>query len=138
MEKSKKFFYIYLPFIFLSLLIHFLLFVNINSCKVFNTGFAFGIGDGMGLTTSVIINIVTILMVMLGGIFIKGYRYPLLLIFLLSIGNLTDRLYGGVCDYIDISKLLSFKIPIFNLLDLGIVIGICLIIIDIIKDIWKK
>ena len=49
------------------------------------------------------------------------------------IGNLIDRmLYGYVIDFLDF-KIFNFNYPVFNIADIGIVIGILLLIIAIFK-----
>lgn len=49
------------------------------------------------------------------------------------LGNLSDRLiYGYVKDFIDII-IFRYDFPVFNIADIGIVIGVILLIISIIK-----
>lgn len=49
------------------------------------------------------------------------------------IGNLVDRIiHGYVIDYLSF-RILGYDFPVFNLADMGIVIGIMLLIIEIIR-----
>ena len=51
-----------------------------------------------------------------------------------ALGNLIDRIiYGYVIDFIDI-YIFSYDYPIFNIADIGVVIGIILILITSIKE----
>ena len=141
MKRNKDFHkYISIFFTLLFLLLHFFIFVRTNNCKVLNTGFAFGIGGDINLKYSLRISMSLITLIVLGILLFKEYIYRdvLIGILILSTGNFMDRIFGGICDYISLPKILFFHIPVFNLLDLGIVLGTCVIFIDIIRNIWKK
>ena len=54
-----------------------------------------------------------------------------------AIGNLIDRIiYGYVIDFLDF-YILGYDYPIFNIADIGIVIGIILLLISVGKDVLK-
>lgn len=58
-------------------------------------------------------------------------RYGIVLTFAGLVGNLTDRLYlGYVRDFIDFI-IFGYDFPIFNIADMGVVIGVLLIILDL-------
>ncbi len=61
-------------------------------------------------------------------------RYGLALLLGGALGNLTDRLrYGQVVDFLD------FRVwPVFNIADMAIVVGVCLLLWDLIKDSGDK
>ena len=61
-------------------------------------------------------------------------RYGLALVVGGALGNLVDRLrFGKVVDFLD------FRVwPVFNLADSAIVIGVCLLTLDFLKDSVKK
>jgi signal peptidase II len=61
-------------------------------------------------------------------------RYGLGLVVGGALGNLVDRLrFGRVIDFLD------FRVwPVFNLADSAIVIGVCLLILEFLKDAAKK
>jgi len=141
MKRSRNFYkYIYIPFVLTLLFVHFFVFVRTSNCRVLNIGFAFGIGESINPEYSLIISMVSILLVIFGIPFLTKYVHKNVLtgVLILSIGNFVDRIYGGVCDYIHPPKVLFFSVPVFNLLDLGIVLGVCLIFVNIMEDIWRK
>ena len=141
MKKNRNLYkYIYISVAFFLLFTHFFFFVRLHNCEVINTGFAFGIGNNVDIRYSLIITLSSICFLVLGIIFLKEYipRDILIGILILSIGNSVNRILGGVCDYISFPNIVSFNLPLFNLLDLGIVLGMCLIFVGIIKNIWKK
>lgn len=104
---------------------------------ILNPGAAFGL---MAYQTPLL---VTVTVIMLAGV-IVGYRrirggspllrYGLSLIVGGALGNLADRLrYGQVVDFLD------FRVwPVFNLADTAIVIGACLLVLELVKDRPKK
>jgi signal peptidase II len=104
---------------------------------ILNPGAAFGL---MAYQTPLL---VAVTVIMLAGV-IVGYgriragspllRYGLSLIVGGALGNLADRLrYGQVVDFLD------FRVwPVFNLADTAIVIGACLLALELIKDRPKK
>jgi len=66
--------------------------------------------------------------------FVKEKSLGLFLIFIGGLANVVDRLiYGFVIDYIYI-----FPIPVFNLADLYINLGIILLLIKFVKVIWIR
>lgn len=113
------------------ILLHFLYFVRCNECKILNTGFAFGLIEGIDLKYAVLIYILCIIVILV----LKKKADIFLLIWtaVLSGGIFIERINGGVCDYISLPCF-----PVFNLLDAGIVINMFLIFAGIIKNIWKK
>lgn len=100
---------------------------------ILNPGAAFGL---MAYQTTFF---VAVTVIMLAGVAV-GYRFicaerPMLryglgLIVGGALGNLTDRLrFGQVVDFLD------FRVwPVFNLADTAIVIGACLLILEVLKD----
>ncbi|HBC92581.1 MAG TPA: signal peptidase II [Pelotomaculum sp.] len=104
---------------------------------ILNPGAAFGL---MAYQTPLL---VAVTVIMLAGV-IVGYgriraggpllRYGLSLIVGGALGNLADRLrYGQVVDFLD------FRVwPVFNLADTAIVIGACLLALELVKDRPKK
>ena len=116
--------------IVLLLSVHFLLFVRSNNCIVSNTGFAFGIAGEYSSQLSFIISIFAIFFVIGMLSFFKEIRKEYLIyLLILSLGNIFDRLFNGICDYIQI-----FKFPVFNLLDLGIILILIAVFADIIRN----
>ena len=114
----------------LLLIFHFFLFVRNDLCLISNTGFAFSIGTELSVRISFILSAISIvLVILLFKIFKEVKREYLVFVLILSMGNILDRIFGGVCDYIKIS---SF--PIFNLLDIGIMFFLAIIFIDIIRN----
>ena len=135
--RKRNSFLQYLPILISAILlcIHFLFFTRNEKCLALNEGLAFGL---FSLQSQTLVNIISIssfaLFLISALLSVKRIQKSLLfMIAFLSLGNIFDRVGDGVCDYIAISSL-----PVFNLLDLGIVIGICLIIADIIWEIWKE
>lgn len=102
---------------------------------VINDGAAFSILEGKQLFLSILG--IVVLGALIYNIFkekLNNYKviYYSLLISGIS-GNLFDRIiYKGVIDYFDF-KIFNFSAPIFNLADSFIVIGVCLIIIEVIR-----
>lgn len=104
---------------------------------ILNPGAAFGL---MAYQTPLL---VTVTAIMLIGVAV-GYRhiragspllrYGLSLIVGGALGNFVDRLrYGHVVDFLD------FRVwPVFNLADTAIVIGACLLVLELVKDRPKK
>ena len=134
-RRSNLYKYIYISLTIILLVVHFVFFVRINSCEVSNTGFAFGILNSTDSIYPILISISMLVLIFLTILLIrKTFNIlPLASILLLSMGIFFDKISNGVCDYI---SFLNF--PVFNLLDLGIVLNICLIFAGIIKNIWKK
>jgi signal peptidase II len=55
-----------------------------------------------------------------------------------AIGNVVDRIrFGAVADFIDVSRLLYFP-WIFNVADSAITIGICLLLVDMLRQDGKE
>jgi signal peptidase II len=76
----------------------------------------------------VLIGLVTIILFTKFNKVNKTTIVSLVLVIAGGIGNLVDRIFRGyVIDYIDINQL--FKYPIFNFVDICVVVGITLIII---------
>jgi signal peptidase II len=104
---------------------------------ILNPGAAFGL---MAYQTPLLVAVTVILLV---GVAV-GYRricaggpllrYGLSLVVGGALGNLVDRLrYGHVVDFLD------FRVwPVFNLADMAIVIGACLLTLELIKEGKKK
>lgn len=104
---------------------------------IMNPGAAFGL---LAHQTSLF---VTVTVLLVAGVLL-GYRklppgrnllrYGLGLVLGGALGNLADRLrFGRVVDFLD------FRVwPIFNLADTAIVIGACLLVWELLKDIEKK
>lgn len=100
---------------------------------ILNPGAAFGL---MAYQTPLLVAVAVILLlgVIVGyrRIQVEGplFRYGLSLIVGGALGNLVDRLrYGHVVDFLD------FRVwPVFNLADTAIVLGACLIILQLLKD----
>jgi lipoprotein signal peptidase len=134
-KRNNIYKYIYFLCVVLLIFLHFFCFEKTGYCSTLNTGFAFGLMNTLDSKYIVLISIIVLLVLSAGIIFFRqSYKMFLLLgIFVLSLGIFLDRIYGGVCDYISI---LNF--PVFNLLDIGITVSICLILAGIMKDIWKK
>lgn len=100
---------------------------------ILNPGAAFGL---MAYQTPLLVAVAVVLLVGVAvgyrRIQAEGpfFRYGLSLIVGGALGNLVDRLrYGHVIDFFD------FRVwPVFNLADTAIVIGACLIILQLIKE----
>lgn len=105
-----------------------------------NTGYAFGIG-----TNNILIVIILNIMILLCIIKLIKHKkesvyFPILIGLILTlaggVSNLIDRIFRGyVIDFIDVNVL---NYPNFNIADISIVIGIFLLIIFIIKSLFKK
>lgn len=55
-----------------------------------------------------------------------------------AIGNLIDRIvYGYVIDFLDF-YILGYDFPIFNVADIGIVVGIILLLVSMILEVYKN
>lgn len=55
-----------------------------------------------------------------------------------AIGNLIDRIvYGYVIDFLDF-YILGYDFPIFNIADIGIVVGIILLLVSMILEVYKN
>lgn len=141
MKRSRDLYrYINIFLVFILLFIHFFVFARTDNCEALNSGFAFGIGGDIIIEYSLVISLISITFLILGIFFLERYihRDILIGVLILSIGNVIDRGLGGVCDYIHLPDIFLFPIPIFNLLDLGIVLGMCLVFVGIIRNIWKR
>jgi len=134
-RRSNIYKYIYVAYILISVVIHFVFFEFGKRCLVSNNGFAFGFLQNTKLIYVILISIlvVSILVVSLFLCKRETRKYLLIGVLILAIGNILDRVLNGVCDYISISSLIGSSFPIFNLLDLGIVLSMFLIFIDIMK-----
>ena len=97
-----------------------------------NTGGAFSIGTG---NTNILIglNMILILAVIIAKKFLpKMSSIGTCFIISGGISNLLDRIIRGmVIDYIDITRFIN--IPIFNLADILITLGVSLLVIQILK-----
>lgn len=104
---------------------------------VHNTGAAFSIlSDNIPL----LIGIALIALILIYYFLIKNHILSKLDIIIYSlliggiIGNLLDRIiHGYVIDYLSV-KIFSYDFPIFNLADIGIVISVCLLALQTIKE----
>jgi signal peptidase II len=134
-RRSNIYKYIYIPYILISVVIHFVFFEFNKKCTVSNNGFAFGFLQDTKLIYVILISVlvVSILVVSLFLCKRETMKYLLIGILILAIGNILDRVLNGVCDYISISSIINFSFPLFNLLDLGIVLSMFFIFIDIMK-----
>jgi signal peptidase II len=55
-----------------------------------------------------------------------------------AIGNVIDRIrFGAVADFIDVRRLLYFP-WIFNIADSAITVGICLLLVDMLRQDGKE
>lgn len=55
-----------------------------------------------------------------------------------AIGNLIDRIvYGYVIDFLDF-YILGYDFPIFNIADIGIVVGIIFLLVSMILEVYKN
>ncbi|HPU35300.1 MAG TPA: signal peptidase II [Bacillota bacterium] len=104
---------------------------------ILNPGAAFGF---LAYQTNLFI-IVTVVLVLGVLLFYRSLplervfvRYGLALVVGGALGNLVDRLrFGKVVDFLD------FRVwPVFNLADSAIVIGVCLLLLDFLKDSVQK
>jgi len=95
---------------------------------VTNTGAAFGILKNANIFL-IIIGFIVLFLVLYFYLKYKEYYLPFAFIFAGTLGNLIDRLsLGFVRDFID------FKVwPVFNVADSFNVIGVCLLILILIK-----
>lgn len=110
---------------------------------IHNSGAAWGILQG-GLNIFLVISIICTIGIIY--YFIKSYayqiylRYGLVLLFSGLVGNLIDRLiFGYVRDFLDFI-IIGYDFPVFNIADMAIVIGVCLVTIELIKEeylTWK-
>lgn len=101
-----------------------------------NTGVAFSILEGKQL----LIIIMTLIVL---GIFIKYIKelattkYDIIAYALViggALGNLLDRIiYGYVIDFLDF-QIFNYNFPIFNVADIGIVVGIFLLLLKNFKE----
>lgn len=94
---------------------------------VFNSGIAFGIGQGEDIGTFIVSNII-VLGIIIRFIWLQKERmdnitmYGLFMILAGGIGNFIDRLFRGqVVDFIQVFPATHF--PVFNLADIYIVLG---------------
>lgn len=103
-----------------------------------NTGIAFGVGN-KNILIIIILNILVL------GVIIKFIKenelnnkilIPLFMVLAGGISNLVDRVFRGyVVDFISINL---FNFPNFNIADIGIFIGILILIFVIIKKLLTK
>ncbi len=105
-----------------------------------NTGAAFSILEGKSLALSLVSIFVVVYLVWL----VKNNKLSKLQLFGYSlllagiVGNLIDRLcYRYVIDFIHF-HISSYSFPIFNIADIGIVVGTGLLLLDIILDEKRK
>jgi len=109
---------------------------------LYNPGSAFGIkimdNNQYIIVNSIVLTIFSLLLIRFiknsqNSILSKYYYYSLIFILSGGIGNLIDRfIYGKVVDFISILSFL--KLPVFNIADLYITIGISILILAIIKE----
>jgi len=98
--------------------------VRFHGDYVVNKGVALGLFDDQEFFVLFLFPLVMILILIL-WINYKYFYLPLVLICAGAISNLIDRLlYNGVIDYIEISVL-----PVFNIADIMIVVGVILLFI---------
>lgn len=103
--------------------------------KAYNEGASWSIMWGMRLLLIVITIVILIGIIFYQKKFKINKRNILAFSLLYAgiIGNLIDRIfYGHVIDFLDF-KIFNYDYPVFNVADICIVLGICLIIIAIIK-----
>jgi signal peptidase II len=99
-----------------------------------NTGAAWGILSGK-LNLFFVISIVATIIIVYYFVHTKEYqklsRFGLVMIFSGMIGNLIDRaVLGYVRDFLDFI-IFNYNFPVFNIADMGIVIGVCLLILEL-------
>lgn len=101
-----------------------------------NTGVAFSLFSGSQIPI-VVLSIMILFLLYMWVFKQKKDRWNTLsfgLLFGGIIGNLIDRIFrAGVIDYLDF-KLFGYDAPIFNLADIAVVIGACLLILIM----WKE
>jgi len=137
MKKRIKY---YIPVLTSSLFIvvHYFVFRNRGVCQIYNSGFAFGVGESLSSGFKAVVFLLSliylcILLFKSRDSWIKGITVSVIL---LSVSNFMERTFTlGICDYINISML---NFPLFNLLDLGIVIGIVYLLVYMLKDLLSN
>lgn len=101
-----------------------------------NTGVAFSLFSGSQIPI-VVLSIMILFLLYMWVFKQKKDRWNILsfgLLFGGIIGNLIDRIFrAGVIDYLDFN-LFGYDAPIFNLADIAVVIGACLLILIM----WKE
>lgn len=101
-----------------------------------NTGVAFSLFSGSQIPI-VVLSIMILFLLYMWVFKQKKNRWNILsfgLLFGGIIGNLIDRIFrAGVIDYLDFN-LFGYDAPIFNLADIAVVIGACLLILIM----WKE
>ena len=101
-----------------------------------NKGGAFGVGTKIAILCLSIIIIVGLIIYLIKKKNNSENMLPYMLILSGAFGNLIDRIFRGyVIDYIDVNV---FNFPNFNIADICITIGVGLLIITIIKHLFKK
>lgn len=110
-----------------------------------NRGAAFGILQGNILFFTVLtIGAVGLLLYMLYRYhhLTRWYSLALALIIGGAIGNLIDRMrLGYVIDFIRVDLVSFFDFPIFNVADIGVTVGVCLLALLLIvlpESVWEK
>lgn len=103
--------------------------------KIYNDGASWSLFSGHPLILILVTFIILVILLIYQYKFIPKWRNAMAFGLLYGgiIGNLIDRmLYGYVIDFLDF-KIFNFNYPVFNIADIGIVIGILLLIIAIFK-----
>lgn len=103
-------------------------FLFLSNLTIVNRNLIFGqIGNNM---LGVIISVIALLLIMSLSLFSRFNKIGLSFIFIGSIVNISERLvFGGVIDYIHFPYFSTF-----NLADIFVLLGICLVLSALLKD----
>lgn len=102
---------------------------------VYNTGAAFSILEGRVWFLTVLSLVILVLLMKMSKDFIENRRNTLAFGLLLGgiFGNLSDRLFlGMVRDFLKF-RIFGYNFPVFNVADICIVVGICLLIFGMLR-----
>lgn len=106
--------------------------ISITSVFTVNKGFSFGFGGSLPAVCTIAVTILLLLIVISEIVQRRSLGKDLIcetVILAGGVSNLIDRLlYGHVRDYIAVT-IFGLDMPIFNLADCAIVIGVCLLLI---------